>query len=1304
MPFIENNKPLGPKALAPDQEETGYLDALSPAFEAENTIGSFLTREEGSSPLVDLDSDYDPISAMPEDIPKEYAKSYAFANNQDDVDSITRQVKREIANRQKLANAGWLGVAAGFTAGVLDPINLIPIGGSAYKSYRVGGSILQNGLITARAGLIGASAAEVALHATQETRTWGESAANVAAATFLSGVLGGAVGAVSANSAPARATRRFEDLATRVEEDLTVPKPTEPDPMVPGSLGDETVEISTLNPEGGSAGAAAVENYTTKAQESLANALGVDKVVAFQDPVMRTLTSAALTSRRLIQRVAENPMAMAKNAEGIASDIAVETRVKMHETSLWQGFEGMDDAFVRYRTGRSDMRAARLRIGIKDIISPSDKLTYDDFKTEVARAMRRGDKHDIPEVAEAAKHLRETVFNPLRDQAIAAKLLPEDVGVTTAESYLSRVYNLERMATHKTDFLQVTANWLRGKDEARQEKAETLRRLMEDRKEIIGRVKSHEAKASRAKKAEAALEAREREISGLNQFAYKRSEKMSETLDGLRQEIREITSKASESLSDLEKIRKDIKTEKTKFPDIKEADSRQLRFQMAASRIRKEGNLVEAVEAADEISQSLSELVDTYKRAAQDAADASAEARENPAADHLVKLEDARDHLAKKVRPLRKKLRQLRKEIRAEKSQKGGSARGGAVFETQIRKRGKTVSDQKSGKAHKAAGAVADMERNAEKLKLLMDEIKALTVGSDKKVSNRVIMNEARRIARTPGDAIDEELQDIAEQIWSRIIGTPDGRMPYDVDVSEMRPRKGKSGGAVRGPLKTRSFDIPDELIEDFLENDIEMISRMYVRSMAPDVELTKAFGDVQMTEAIKEVDAEWGRIMNASPEADRSALLKKRDADIRDLAAVRDRVRHTYGLPENPNGLAVRTFRVARSLNYMRLLGGMTLSAFPDAARPVMVHGLGRVFRDGIVPLVRGLGDYSKVKAAAREVKLAGTALDMVLDTRTMSIADIADNFGRRSKFERGIQAATDKFGLVSLMAPWNAAMKQFSGIVTMTRMLDAAAAVTAGKISEKELGKLAQQGISPAMAKRIARQFAAHGETADGVKMANTEAWTDAGAREAFQAGLVKEVDKIIVTPGQDKPLWMSTELGKVIGQFKSFSIASTQRTLIAGLQQRDMATLNGAMLMVGLGMLTYTAKEKLAGRELSEDPAVWLTEGFDRSGLLGWFFEANNMAEKVTRGNIGVSALTGGPQMSRYASRNITGALLGPTVGLTQDFVQTTGSAFSGDWQSQDTRALRRLLPYQNLFYLRSVLDAAEEGVNDALGAPN
>lgn len=1014
MPWLDDKGRTSTQAvIAPQSADPDFLDALGAAWRTENTVGSALNRDAGFNPAPDLDDPFDPIAERPEDIPEEYAKSYAFAENMEDTQRITRQIRREMEDRQTLAQSGVSGFMAGLMMGIADPINLVPVGGTAVRAYRTGGSILRAAGSTARAGATGAVIAETALHATQETRTVEESAFNVAGATFLSGVIGAAAGKIAGRGS---VNARAQELGGRVEQDLTVPAPGEPDPMTPNSVHvpelDE-VEISTSNPEGGSLSAAAVDNFTTKAQEGLASALGVEKAVAFQDPIMRGLTSAAVTTRRAIQRIAEVPVMVAKNKEGIASDIAVETRVKMWDAPLAKGLTVLDDAFVSYREQISGKRQGRARIAIGDVFSRTDAMSFDDFKIEVGRAMRRGDEHSNPHVAQAAKALRKEVFDPLKDAAVELKMLPEGVDVTTAPSYLTRLYNKQALTTRKTDFIQITANWLRTRD----------------------------------------------------------------------------------------------------------------------------------------------------------------------------------------------------------------------------------------------------------------------------------------------ADSLDEELQDIAEQIWSRIVGTPDGRMPYDVDLSEIRPRGGKSRPNVKGPLKTRSFDIPDELIEDFLESDIEMISRMYVRSMAPDVELARAFnGDVSMTEAIKEVDAEWRRIINAAPEKDRAKLNAKREADIRDISGVRDRIRHTYAMPSNPDGLVHRALQVTRSLNFQRLLGGMTLTSFPDAARPVMVHGLSRVFGDGIRPLVTNL---QGMKLAAREVKLAGTALDMVLDSRTMSIADVMDDFGRRTKFERGLQALQSRFGTVSLMAPWNAAMKQFSGIVTMSRMLDATAAVADGSISQKEIAKLAHQGIDAGMAKRIARQFAEHGAEDRGVKMANTEAWTDAGAVKAFRAGLVKEVDKIIVTPGQDKPLWMSTDLGRTIGQFKSFSVASTQRTLISGLQQRDMAALSGSMMMVGLGMLTYAVKEYQADRELSDDPEKWIAEGFDRSGLTGWFFEANNIMEKVTRGKVGISALTGGPQMSRYASRNVTGALLGPTFGLTQDFVQTTGAAFAGDWQEQDTRALRRLIPYQNLLYLRDVLDKAEDGINDAFG---
>ncbi|TJW49583.1 MAG: hypothetical protein E5X65_32855, partial [Mesorhizobium sp.] len=362
--------------------------------------------------------------------------------------------------------------------------------------------------------------------------------------------------------------------------------------------------------------------------------------------------------------------------------------------------------------------------------------------------------------------------------------------------------------------------------------------------------------------------------------------------------------------------------------------------------------------------------------------------------------------------------------------------------------------------------------------------------------------------------------------------------------------------------------------------------------------------------------------------------------------------------------------------------------------------HGLTSTFRDGFIPLVRNFRDF---RLAAQEVKDAGTALDMILDSRAMAMADITDDFGRHSAFERGLSSLSTRFGVVSLMAPWNASLKQFAGLLTMTNMLRAAERVAAGKGTAKDIRKLAASGINADLAERIAKQFAEHGDSQDGILLAKAGDWSDNGAREAFRAAVVRQVDRTIVTPGQDKPLWMSTELGKAVGQFKSFGISSMQKTMLAGLQQRDAATLNGVMVTMGLGAVAYWAKSAVAGRETSEDPGQWVVEAFDKSGLAGWLMEANNIAEKATRGRVGLSALTG-KQVSRYASRNVTGAFLGPTADAVSDIFQVSGSIFAGDTTQADLHKVRQLIPAQNLFYLRSLFDKVEAATGDGLGLPD
>ncbi|WP_286167931.1 hypothetical protein [Ochrobactrum sp. MC-1LL] len=549
----------------------------------------------------------------------------------------------------------------------------------------------------------------------------------------------------------------------------------------------------------------------------------------------------------------------------------------------------------------------------------------------------------------------------------------------------------------------------------------------------------------------------------------------------------------------------------------------------------------------------------------------------------------------------------------------------------------------------------------------------------------------------------DDEVKDLVEETIDTILGNADGRIPYDSIVS-----------GPRGPLKERLLRIESKKIQEFLNTDIEEVLHAQVRTMSADVELAKKFGSVDMAEQIRKINDEANRKIAAvdgmkdkdgkpaTPEAkakERARLDRARKSAVRDIEAMRDRLRGQYALPSNPDGIVLRAGRVARNLNYLRLLGGMTLSAFPDMAGIVLKHGLTSTFRDGFAPLVSNM---KAVKLAGAEVKAAGTALDMILDSRAMSIAEIGDQFGRGTKFERAIKSAGTRFGVVSLMAPWNAAMKQFSGMVVMTNLLRASEKVAKGQASPKEIRKLAGAGINADLAERITKQFSKYGETQGGVFLAKAADWDDRLAKEAFRAAVVRDVDRIIVTPGQDKPLWMSTELGKTVGQFKSFNVSAMQRIALSALQQRDAETLAGVMTSLSLGAMTYVAKQAVAGKEISDDPAVWATNAFDWSGLAGWFMEVNNVAEKASRGRVGLSALTG-EQMSRYQSRNVVGAFLGPTPDAVADIFQVTGSMFAGDTTKSDLHKMRQLLPFQNLFYVRGLLNKVEDATGDAINLP-
>src|SRR5690606_10946717 len=82
------------------------------------------------------------------------------------------------------------------------------------------------------------------------------------------------------------------------------------------------------------------------------------------------------------------------------------------------------------------------------------------FNEAVGRAMRRGDADANPMVAKAAASWRAAVFDPLKDQAIKAGLLPEDVSTTTALSYFTRVYKRPLIEAREAEFKAIVRRYI----------------------------------------------------------------------------------------------------------------------------------------------------------------------------------------------------------------------------------------------------------------------------------------------------------------------------------------------------------------------------------------------------------------------------------------------------------------------------------------------------------------------------------------------------------------------------------------------------------------------------------------------------------------------------------------------------------------------------------------------------------------------------------------------------------------------------------------------------------------------------
>jgi hypothetical protein len=559
----------------------------------------------------------------------------------------------------------------------------------------------------------------------------------------------------------------------------------------------------------------------------------------------------------------------------------------------------------------------------------------------------------------------------------------------------------------------------------------------------------------------------------------------------------------------------------------------------------------------------------------------------------------------------------------------------------------------------------------------------------------------------------DAELGDLADEVIRRMTNKREGRMSYD-----MHKDVDAEGFELEGArLREEDFDLPYNDVREYVERDIEIVMQMMRHGMAPDIEIARRFGSADMREPIRKIQQEYQvRMRAAESEAERLRLAKMRDRDIADIRGMRDRISSRYGLPEDPAAFHVKWPRRIRDFNVATKLGNVVLSSASDAGKLVWARGVGGVFGDLLVPMMR---NWSGFMGAMDDVKMAGTALDVVLDSRAMAFAEGTVDFGGHSRIDRFSREASKTAMRLAGMTHWNAGMKQMAGVLVSKNILEASESVAAGTASKKQIAMLARGGISTENAVTIAEQFKAHGSRKGGVWRAEAGAWAPEAraAREAFLGAIRRDVDTIIVTPGQDLPLFMSKEGVKFFTQFKSFAASSMHRTLIAGLQQRDFNVFMGMFSMFAFAMVANEARRALNPNDKEKpfaerwaDPAARnqiILEAIDRAGIFGWLGDVNSVLDKAA--GAGLSNAFGTGQLNTRYGVTLTDQLAGPGIGTINDVGKIASSVVgeitgNKEWKESDTRRLRRQIPFIGVFYIRALLDqlGIEQGVNELVGA--
>jgi len=1218
-------------------------------------VANYVARIINGEYAVDASNpNYDPY---PEIKGTEYEQHWEYflnANGPTDVVRFKKQIDRESSVRDTLASSS---IVAQLTAGVLtlplDPINFIPVAGSAYRATKTG-RFLAGAANTAASGALGAGLSEAVLQATQITRTPEESVANIAAGTVLAGILGGAGSLLS--------KQKFDELADKVQKDI---QDESPDYYFDAD--------GNIVQQGGESLSAAVTPVpralqTTSAEEGIykgpLNIAGGYNASTKFSPNQRVLSSDSVVAKRAIQGLVRQNLYSPKNLEGIANAASVENNLKLYDAGLATALKESRNNYKKFRDSLIEQGGNPL-----SLLNPKAADTrLKEYNSKVYDALISGDTHILPEIEASAKVFRDQVFEPLKKEAIEVGILDEDVSIENATSYLMIQYDKGRIVAQEPEFRKFIAQEVKDTlvPSIQKEHETKMATLANRSQEAYQRVKILEeelarVKASNTKAAKGKLSAKGKSETLFKQAAGDTAlndEELLRVLDSYKAAAKTLREETKPlALSDFIRARGGVFDKSGRLEKIFNSRNR----------------LSKGISAKEKLSDVNGEKVNTDMKTFIDTAWREGYFPEYDAPpktmEFLSILEDELDGV--ETRFSMKDLDQADKIQQAKEflNQVGD-------FGIDIGK----IRDAKTLRETQIGGKSFRDILISREISALKNKIKTL---DDKATLRR------QRFESNVGDSPDEFANTIAADITRKIIGFDNikGSLPYDLKIG------------VRGPAKERTLNfIQQSKLKPWLVTDIEKLARDYTRVMGTDVQLQKQFGDLNLEKVLANVSEEYELLRaKATTEKERTKLKSQEDSVKNDLVSLKDVVRGSYGQSANPDAFIPTATRNFRNFNYLTKMGAVVLASVVDTGNIVLKHGLTRFMKDGVIPLITNIKGY---KLVGKDTKFIGNASEVILRSRVNMLGDLSNPYSTKSSFENFVGALTQNFSKLNMLSQWTDFSKNLASMVIQKRVATEIGNLVDNKITNKNKAYLALLGIDERNAKKIYNQIKKHRTVEEGLPILNLNKWGDRDAFEAMANALNLDIDRTIVTPGAGEiPLAFRSEVGKTLFQFKSFLVAANQQITIASMQQADAAVVSGIVTLVTMGMFVYAMQKIIRGEELSDNPIDWIVEGIDRSGLVTVLSEVNGYADIL---GVGVRNATGARQASRTKGQAVVSRMGGPTVSSFMDATDVTVATAKktfGDhtFTEAEQRKAIKLLMYNNLFYVRGPLEYLNKSLN-------